>query len=376
MIFRRTVFSTLSLIMAFVLLSGCGSSGEEPASRQAATHVLTVAETSYAGYVIPKETHKIEVSPSLLVVADGTEVAAGQELTADNVSRRSSLQDQLEGYDNRIAVSDAAKAKLDRMNVNITFKRDSRVQSEAVRAAEYDIESAILTHKREELQQEDDAASAKNTKTNKSEENVGKKRDKEDQKLARQEYVNKLSSLFEKLKTESQNAKQEVTKELEALVVTAPIAGTLRILNDEVRVESHDYSFVYLATESQVDQLGAASNLKFEFRGTRVGNLKISSVSYDAEATTDQQSPRYKMILDVELTESCSLREHNTARMIEVEESVAIPEGYLGSNDKGNYVIRDGKQIPVEVVKDAEGNLLVPIGELRPGESIEQIVQS
>ena len=193
MIFRRTVFSTLSLIMAFVLLSGCGSSGEEPASRQAATHVLTVAETSYAGYVIPKETHKIEVSPSLLVVADGTEVAAGQELTADNVSRRSSLQDQLEGYDNRIAVSDAAKAKLDRMNVNITFKRDSRVQSEAVRAAEYDIESAILTHKREELQQEDDAASAKNTKTNKSEENVGKKRDKEDQKLARQEYVNKLS---------------------------------------------------------------------------------------------------------------------------------------------------------------------------------------
>ena len=62
--------------------------------------------------------------------------------------------------------------------------------------------------------------------------------------------------------------------------------------------------------------------------------------------------------------------------MIEVEEQLAVPEDYVGSNEQGNYVIRNGKQIPVEVVKDAEGNNLVPIGELRPGDTIEQVVQS
>ena len=373
---RRSVFSAFSLAMVVALLSGCSSSEGESASRQAAKHVLALAETSYAGYVIPRETRKIEVSASLLVVADGEDVTAGQSLTADNVSRRTALQDQLEGYDNRIAVSDEALTKLDRMNINITFKRDSRVQSETVRAAEYDIESAILTHKREESQQERDSSDTGNTGVKKSEENSEKKRDNEERKLARQEYVSKLSSLFEKLKTESQNAKQEVAKELDALVVVAPIAGILRIHDDEVRVESRDYSFVYLATESQVDRLTTANNLKFEFRGARVGILKVSSVNYDTEATTDPQFPRYKMILDVELTDSCAPREHSTARMIEVEEQLAVPEDYVGSNEQGNYVIRNGKQIPVEVVKDAEGNNLVPIGELRPGDTIEQVVQS
>jgi hypothetical protein len=362
--------------MVVALLSGCSSSEGESASRQVAKHVLALAETSYAGYVIPRETRKIEVSASLLVVADGEEVTAGQSLTADNVSRRTALQDQLEGYDNRIAVSDEALTKLDRMNINITFKRDSRVRSETVRAAEYDVESAILTHKREESQQERESSDTGNTGVNKSEENSEKKRDNEERKLARQEYVSKLSSLFEKLKTESQNAKQEVAKELDALVVVAPIAGILRIQDDEVRVESRDYSFVYLATESQVDRLTTANNLKFEFRGARVGILKVSSVNYDTEATTDPQFPRYKMILDVELTDSCAPREHSTARMIEVEEQLAVPEDYVGSNEQGNYVIRNGKQIPVEVVKDAEGNNLVPIGELRPGDTIEQVVQS
>ena len=141
-------------------------------------------------------------------------------------------------------------------------------------------------------------------------------------------------------------------------------------------MESRDYSFVYLATESQVDRLTTANNLKFEFLGARVGILKVSSVNYDTEATTDPQFPRYKMILDVELTDSCAPREHSTARMIEVEEQLAVPEDYVGSNEQGNYVIRNGKQIPVEVVKDAEGNNLVPIGELRPGDTIEQVVQS
>lgn len=353
-------------LLSVALLAGCTT---ERAAADLPRHTLQVAETSYAGHLEPARSVKMALSVENLAVAQGTEVAAGTDLGgAGEASRARSTEVErvAAGYRDRIVVAERALRDLSRGKA-VKHTRDASLPEASVRAVEHDIEAALLASRRAAVQRARDKAGAMDADP------AVAKYSRQDEELARQEQVNQLQALFENLRAEARAALTVAEEELRTLRGAAPFDGVIAVRDGEVWVHSTQSTFVYTATEAQVEALSSADQLDLRVKGETVGTLRVASTIHDPEASTGPTSPRYAMRFDVVADPSFKPRDRSTASMTSSQGQLGIPEDYLGKDTDGYFVLRQGVRTPVEVGKDPQGQFVLTGGSLHAGDSIEKV---
>lgn len=364
---------SLRLVAAVVcgglLLGGCTT---EKAAVELPTHTLAVAESSYAGYLVPQHQQKLEIAVSDLTVKPGEQVEAGTLLSGGTDASRSRAEEAeraASAYRKRIDVAERALDQL-RKGRTPSHSRDAAVPSAAVRALEHDIQAALIANERATVQRQRERSRLDPS------EPAEAKHLKKDEQLARTEFLNQMQALFENLRAESRTALTEAEASLTSLRATAPWPGSVVVRNDEAWFQSRAATFVFLATEAQVEALSQAENLQLRVKSDAVGTLRLASVAFDEEATSNPQSPRYEMRFDVVTDKEFTPRERSTGSLVVTSDRIAIPEDYMGRDDAGSFVLVGGQRTPVSVVKDAQGQWVLSDDSLRPGDRIEKVGRS
>ncbi|MFZ1410087.1 MAG: hypothetical protein WAS07_01350 [Micropruina sp.] len=365
MLVRSTWLATV--LGVALLLSGCVADAK-PAT--VATHTLQTAEYSYAGYLVPKVSRKLSVSATKLAVRPGDTVAAGEKLresTAAIRERRRVLRSAVSAYTQRVRLASAALASL--RNGGSGFYAPAGSASAAdVRTAEREITAAKTAEARAALTYKNQLSKLTEAKATSD-----IAFHKADRTLAQREYRTRLIGLFDSLKTACTTAKSAAEGKLAGLDVKAPFAGVVTLTAGEVWINSAATSFVYVATEDQLDSVAAQTSLELRVKGTAVGTLKLASSSYDAEATTSAASPRYRLLFDVKASADFTPRDHGTASATFQGTNLAVPSAFLGHDSEGDFVLVGGERRAVTVEKDALGQLVLTSGGLTAGDVIQQV---
>lgn len=356
-------------VAGLLLLTGCSP---EPAKATAVpTHTLAYARYAYAGNLVPAEETKLSITPANLGIRPGSHVAAGDELGGNeaSVAKVQELDRSTAGYRSRIKVAEGALAALAKGRA-VTFERDATLPSAAVRAIEHDIQAELLAERRAEAEHKAELAKIGTDVPGAAQE---RKTLQQNRKLEKEAAVARLQALFENLRSESQAAVAEADQQRATLSGTAPFAGVVSVREGEVWLSSDDPTFQYVATEEQVDSLSAEGQLELSVREQRVGTLRLATVTFNQDATTNPQAPRYTMTFDVVAPEDFAPRPHSTASLGYTGTRLAIPDAYLGRDPDGTFVMVDGERRNVQVAKDGQGQFVLAEGQLRAGDRIQRV---
>ncbi len=353
--------------LALVLTLGLGACASPQPASERPTHALDTVQYTYAGYLVPRDRQKVGLSKSQLGVRAGDVVTEGQSLgNKDAATSARAKQRTATAYRERAAVARRALQTLRGGSFPLSFRRAPSLADTAVRATELEIEAALIAHRRAEAQYRRDIAQAKGDKATTSFLRA-------DKLLATAETRSRLQGLFENLASQAGAAATAIAKRASAQRVTASFDGTVTAVDGTVWILSRQASLIYLATQEQVDAITGAKEPRLLVRGLEVGSLRLTSVIYSDEATTSDSSPRYEMTFEVVAEETFAPREHSSASLTYRTDDLAVPDGYLGRDTDGYFVLREGQRVSVQVEKDAQGQFILRTGDLRAGDRIERV---
>lgn len=368
----------LAFLATLLALAGCTSTAQPSA---VATHTLQTASYSYSGYLAPRQVAKLAFSAADSRFVDGQRVTKGAGLTRQTRSLKERVKAKRRAIallQERTQTASRALRSLARGSLDFEFALAATTASSDVRAVEVDIEAALLGHRRTLAQYERDLQKLRAQKP------VGKAARTElardvrqlrlDHRLAVAETVNQLRGLFESLRSTSGQLASTARKALNSLLGKAPWDGTVSIDGDTVSLQSSDYTFVYTATEEQLDLLSGQESLELQVGSARVASLTLTSTAYSATDTTSPQSPRYRVTFAVvNLASGFVPRDHGVASLSYSSTGLVVPAAFLGQDGDNYFVLRNGVRVPVQVEKDATGQFLLTSGVLRAGDVIQTV---
>lgn len=378
--FARSRRPAAVALAAALTLSGCSAPAP---STTVETYTLRTASYSYSGYLAPKHVLKLDMAAADSRFADGQRVAKGVSLLRNTErlrDRRRTKEHARARFEERRRTASRALAALSRGSLDVAFDVASTGPSAEVRAIELDIEATLISHRRAGAQY------ARDLRKLRAQKPVGKTARAElardirqlavDRHWAVAETANQLRGLFGNLRSTAGRLAASTKKALAGLRAAAAWDGTISIDGDAVSLLSTAYTFVYTATEEQVDLLSAQKAPALQIRSTQVASLELASVNYSPSATTNPQSPRYELTYDVvQPGAGFAPRDHGSASLVYSSTQLVVPEAYLGRDGEDYYVVKDGVHVPVQVEKDTTGQFVLANTQLNAGETIQRVEQ-
>lgn len=364
---RPAIVACVAVAVA-LLAAGCEIQ-DKPAT-VVATHTLAPTEYSYVGYLVPSDSRKLTVAASDLSVKPGTAVTAGMPLlavTPERSARIKLLSAETANYSTRIKRLESAIEAIHRGGSGV-YSPDGTAPSADVRSAELAVVAAVAAEERSGLEYRSELSKLPATGSDQERAFLTKSR-----QLAQREYRIRMEGLLQAVASACAHAREAAQEELVALDARAPIGGVVAVRADAVWIDSATASFIYIATEDQAEVLRGQSQLSLSVRGKKVGTLTLASSTFDADATTNSSSPRYRLTFDVAVTGDFVARDHGTATISFQGGALSVPPAFLGHDDRGDFVMVGGVRHAVSASKDALGQLVVTASDLRAGDVIQQV---
>ncbi|MDR1449415.1 MAG: hypothetical protein LBI84_04320 [Propionibacteriaceae bacterium] len=387
------------------------------------TYVLQYEKYSYAGNFMPAMIYPLDLSKADVAYAAGTQVVKGEDLRAQTPEIQEMLARLQAKIDHAMSEKDRvlrALAELNRGGFAYEWVSDASPESDEVRQAGHEIQSTIISYNRsvsdytlQAMKTDADIASLQthialaapcdeaepvstpatpqitpqisctdnatllNLRQQITDLNGARESARTDLSFTKMATDNQLGSSFEALAGVYDRLIDGNIQQIDTYHVPSPDSGTLSIEDGKAYVLSAEFVFVYIATETQVEALSAATDLKAEVDGHVVADLLLASVNFSAEFTTDFHLPKYEMTFSAENTRHGFVpSSHGTATMTRTSTSIVIPPDFLGLQGERNYVLLDGREVTVQVVKNADGQwvLLSPYSSLSVGDVIQEVV--
>ncbi len=376
----RTVARRATALVGLLLLAGC-SGPAEPAAVE--TYTLQTASYSYAGHLAPEQVRKLDIAAADSRYADGQHVEKGAGLARQTSGLRDRLRAKrraLARFEERRATASRALRVLSRGSVAVGFVVAATAPSSELRDVELQIEATLIGHRRALAQYGSDLrkllAQKPIGKVAKTDRALDVRQLQTDHHWAVAETVNQLRGLFGTLRRTADRLAGTTRRALAGLRADAPWDGTVSIEGGTVSLQSTAYTFVYTATEEQVDLLSGQDAPELHVRSTRVAALRLASVNYSPTETTNPQSPRYQLTYEVvDPVSGFVPRDHGSASLTYAGTGLVVPEAYLGRDGDDYFVLSDGVRVPVRVEKDDTGQFVLTDGGLHAGDVIQKVGQ-